>query len=332
MTTSRLRRSLLLQSVAFAGMLMAGRVACAEAPASWPARPVTLVVGFAAGGPTDMIARILAEQLSARFGQPFVVDNKPGAGGGLAAGLVKKAAPDGYTLMFASSGTLTILPHIQSSVRFDPVRDFTAVGLVANYPYFLVTPASSSIRSVDDLLKQGGEPKAALTYGSAGIGATNHLAGEWLSRAKKLNATHIPYKGDAAAVADLIAGRVDFGFIAGVVAFPQVKAGKLRLLASASATPGRGPAGVRTMREAGVKDFVAEPWNGVMGPAGLPTPIVMKLNAAINDIMKRKDVADRLAAVEQYPFTGTPQQFTASIKDQSGRWAKIIKEAGIKVE
>ena len=332
MTTSRLRRSLLLQSVACVGLLMAGSVTRAETPANWPTKPVTLVVGFAAGGPTDMIARILAEQLSLRFGQPFVVDNKPGAGGGLAATLVRKAAPDGYTLMFGSSGTLTILPHVQRSIRLDPVGDFTAVGLVANYPYFLVTPASSPIRSVDDLLKRGGDSNAALTYGSAGNGATNHLGGEWFSRASKLNATHIPYKGDSAAVADLIAGRIDFGFIAGVVAFPQVKAGKLRLLASASATPGRGPAGVRTLREAGVKDFVAEPWNGVMGPAGLPTPIVMKLNAAINDIMKRKDVTERLAEVDQYPLTGTPQQFTASIKDQSGRWAKIIKEAGIKVE
>lgn len=332
MMTSRFRRSLLLQSVTFAGMLMASKVVCAEAPASWPTRPVTVIVGFAAAGPTDMIARILAEKLSAKFGQPFVVDNKPGAGGGLAAGLVRKAAPDGYTLMFASSGTLTILPHIQNSVRFDPIRDFTAVGLVANYPYFLVVPASSSIHSVDDLLKKGRESNAALTYGSAGIGATNHLAGEWFSRARKLNATHIPYKGDAAAVADLIAGRVDFGFIAGVVAYPQVKAGKLRLLASASATPGKGPAGIKTLREAGIQGFVAEPWNGVMGPAGLPSPIVIKLNAAINDIMKRKDVVDRLAAVEQYPFTGTPQQFTENIKEQSDRWGTIVKDAGIKGE
>ncbi|AQV99221.1 tripartite tricarboxylate transporter substrate binding protein (plasmid) [Cupriavidus necator] len=182
------------------------------------------------------------------------------------------------------------------------------------------------------MIKKGRAPNAALTYASAGIGATNHLAGEWFIRAGKLNATHIPYKGDAAAVADLMAGRVDFGFIAGVVALPQVKAGKLRLLASASATPGRGPTGIKTLREAGFKEFVAEPWNGVMGPAGIPAPIVAKLNAAINEIMKQKAVVDRLAAVEQYPLTGTPQQFTASIKEQSDRWRAIIKDADIKAE
>lgn len=329
---SLFRRAFLVKSAAVAGALATSGFAWAQPLTNWPTRPVSLVVGFAAAGPTDMVARILAEQLTAKFGQPFVVDNKAGAGGALAAGVVKKAAPDGYTLMFASSGTLTILPHIQKSVTYDPVRDFTAIGLVANYPYFLVTPASSSIHSLDELLNKGRNQSSPLTYASAGTGATNHLAGEWFKREAKIYATHIPYKGDAAAVADLVAGRVDFAFIAGTVAFPQIKAGKLRLLASASATPGRGGKGIATLGESKFKGFVAEPWNGVMGPAGIPQPIVAKLNDAINEIMKRKDIIDRLAAVEQYPFTGTPQQFTNNIRVQSERWMAVIKNSGIEVE
>lgn len=326
----RHKRSFLLGCLALAGIAASFGTLRAQPASDWPTRPVTIVVGFSAGGPTDVVARILAEQLTAKFNQPFVVDNKSGAGGGVAAVLVKKAAPDGYTLMFGSSGTLSIAPNLQKNLQYDPIRDFTAVGLVASYPYFLVTSTASSLNSLDALLKKGRERGSKLSYGSAGNGAVNHLAGEWFKYEAKIDAVHVPYKGDSAAVTDLISGQIDYAFLAGAVALPQVKAGKLRVLASASATPGRGGEGVATLGQSVFKGFSAEPWNGVMAPAGLPQPIVAKLNAAINEIMSRKDVVARLAAMEQYPFTGTPQQFTNHIKEQTERWAAVIKASDIK--
>lgn len=319
------KRALVLGAAA----LVCGGHAFAQGAADWPAKPVTIVVGFSAGGPTDVVARILAEQLSAKFKQSFVVDNKAGASGGVAANLVKQAAPDGYTLMFGSSSTLSIIPTLQKTA-YDPLRDFTAIALVASYPYFLVVPASSSITSLDELLKQG-RAGSQLSYGSAGNGAVNHLAAEWFKNEAKINAVHIPYKGDSAAVTDLVAGRLDFAFLAGAVALPQVKAGKMRVLASASAVTGRGGENVPTLGDR-YKGYAAEPWNGLMGPKGIPEPIVAKLNAAVNEIMARSDVLARLAPMEQYAFTGTPQQFTDHIKSQTERWASVIKSSNIQVD
>ncbi|GLS16465.1 MULTISPECIES: Bug family tripartite tricarboxylate transporter substrate binding protein [Hydrogenophaga] len=326
------KRGFLIRAVALAGALATGSGAWAQTASDWPNRAVTIVVGFTAGGPTDVVARILAEQLSARFNQSFVVDNKAGAGGGVAATLVKKAAPDGYTLMFGSSGTLSIAPNLQKSLGYDPLRDFTAIGLVASYPYFLVVPATSTMATFDDFLKKGRDPASNLTYASAGNGAVNHLAGEWFKAETGVKSVHVPYRGDSAAVTDLVGGRVDWAFLAGAAALPQVKAGKMRILASASATPGRGGEGILTLGESRYKGFAAEPWNGLMAPAGLPQPIVAKLNTAINEIMHRKDIVEKLAGMEQYPFTGTPQQFTNHIKEQTERWGAVIKAADIKVE
>lgn len=329
-TTSK--RAFLLRSVALAGALAVGGSALAQSASDWPARPVTIVVGFTAGGPTDVVARILAEQLTARFNQSFVVDNKAGAGGGVAATLVKKAAPDGYTLMFGSSGTLSIAPNLQKNLGYDSIRDFTAIGLVASYPYFLVVPSTSTMTTFEEFLKKGRDPAANLTYASAGNGAVNHLAGEWFKAETGVKSVHVPYRGDSAAVTDLVGGRVDWAFLAGAAALPQVKSGKMRILASASATPGRGGEGLLTLGESRYKGFAAEPWNGLMAPAGLPQPIVAKLNTAINEIMNRKDIVEKLAVMEQYPLTGTPQQFTTHIKEQTERWGSVIKTADIKAE
>jgi tripartite-type tricarboxylate transporter receptor subunit TctC len=329
---SKNKRAFILGAIAVAGAAAMTSPVWAQAASAWPTKPVTMVVGFAAGGPTDFIARLLAEQLSKKFGQSFIIDNKAGAGGRVAAGLVKRAAPDGYTLMLGSNSTLSIAPTLYKNLPYDSLRDFTAVGLVASYPYFLTVPASSPYLKLDDLLKKGADPASTLNYGSAGNGAVNHLAGEWFKHEAKINATHIPYSGDAATISDLIAGRLDFAFIAGAAARPQVEAGKLRILASASAVPGRGGDNVPTLGESRYKGFATEPWNGVMAPAGPPQEIVVKLNHAINEIMNRKDIVDRLASMEQFPLTGTPSKFTSQIKEETARWSTVIKNAGIKVE
>ncbi|MFT3849545.1 MAG: tripartite tricarboxylate transporter substrate binding protein [Propionivibrio sp.] len=323
------KRTFLLSSIALVGTLVSSGVAWGQSPNDWPSRPVTIVVGFGAGGPTDVLARILAEGLSTKFKQPFVVDNKAGAAGAVAASQVKQAAPDGYTLMFGSSSTLSIIPTLQKTA-YDPIKDFTTIGLVASYPYFLVAPASSKVASLDDLIQHGRNPSSQLSYGSAGNGAVNHLAGEWFKREAKIDAVHVPYRSDSAVVTDLVAGRLDFAFLAGAVALPQVKSGAMRMLASASAKPGLGGEGVPTLGDR-FKGFSTEPWNGLMGPAGLPQPIVTKLNAAINEIMNRPEVVSRLAGMDQFPFTGTPQQFTDHIKAQTERWTTVIKTANIQV-
>lgn len=327
-----LRRPFIAAALAAALATAFALPAIAQPAGDYPNRPVTIYIGFTAGGPTDVVGRMLAEGLSRKFNQNFIVDNRAGANGGLAAQLLKKAAPDGYTLMIGSSGTLSISPNIQKNLAYDPVKDFTPIGLVANYPYFLVVPSTSPFQSYDDLVKKGREPGSDLTFASAGGGSVNHLAGEWFSHEAKIKTTHVPYKGDSAAVADIVAGRVDFAFLAGAAALPQVKVGKMRLLASASATPGRGGPGVMTIGESRIKGFAAEPWNGLMGPAGLPPEVVAKLNAAINEVMNRKDMVAQLEQLEQYPFTGTPERFATHIKEQTARWADVVKVANIKVD
>lgn len=299
---------------------------------NYPEKPVTIVLGFSAGGPTDVVARILAEKLSNKFGQTFVIDNKAGASGAVAATAVKNAKPDGYTLMIGSSSTLSIVPNIRKDVPYDPIKDFTAIALVANYPYFLIAPGTSKFNTLDDLVEAGKQPSSQLSYASAGTGAVNHLAGEWFKAATKLNATHIPYKGDSAAISDLIAGRVDFAFIAGAAALPHIESGRLKILASASSVPGRGGKNVPTIGEDKVPGFAAEPWNGLMGPAGVPEDIVKKLNAAVNEAMTAPEVTTKLSAMEQYAFPGTPEFFTNYIAEQTQRWAEIVADANISVE
>ncbi|HLV29041.1 MAG TPA: tripartite tricarboxylate transporter substrate binding protein [Burkholderiaceae bacterium] len=328
---TKLRRALLKTIVAGTAAFAMGGAAFAQDD-NYPNRTVTIVLGFSAGGPTDVVARILADKLSNKFGQTFVVDNKAGASGTVAANYVKKAKPDGYTLMLGSSSTLSIVPNLRKDVQYDPIKDFTAIALVANYPYFLVTPGTSQFNSYDELVEHGKSPSAQLTYASAGTGAVNHLAGEWFKSETKINATHIPYKGDSAAISDLIAGRVDFAFLAGAAVLPHMETKRLKILASASSVPGRGGDNVLTIGEDRIKGFSAEPWNGLMGPAGVPDSIVKKLNAAVNEAMQDPEVTAKLASMEQYAFTGTPQYFTDYIAEQTQRWAKIVADANISVD
>jgi tripartite-type tricarboxylate transporter receptor subunit TctC len=317
--------------VLLAATLFAGLAAHAAGP-EYPTRPVTVIVGFSAGGPTDVVARMLAEQLTTKLGQTFLIDNRAGANGGVAAQQTRAAAPDGYTLMIGSSGTLSITPGLRISMPYDVARDFTPIALVASYPYFLVVPTQSPATDVPDLIRRARSAAAPMSFASAGTGSVNHLAGEWFKSASGFEATHVPYKGDSASMTDLMAGRVDFAFISGAAASSQVRAGKLRALAVASEAPGRGGPGVPTMIEAGVPGFSAEPWNGLMGPAGMPPEVVAKLNAAVNEIMQRPDMKVRLLALEQYPMTGSPAAFAGHIASQTKRWGEIIRIARIPKE
>ena len=300
------------------------------AAADYPVKPVTLVIGFTAGGPTDAVGRYLARQLEAELGQTIVVENRAGANGVVAVQSVKRAAADGYTLMLGSSGTLSIEPVYKQKVDYQVLKDFQPVALVASYPYLLVVPANSPFKSVEELIAGARKTPGALTFASAGSGAVNHLAGEWFKSASKVDITHVPYKGDSAAIADLVAGRVDMAFLSAIAAMPQVQAGKMRALAVASAQPSAVAPGIPTVAQAaGIPGFSAEPWNGVLAPAGLPPDVTRRLNAAINKIMSTEESREALLKLGQFPMTGSADDFAQHIRTQTERWAQVIQDGNI---
>ncbi|MGS1011503.1 Bug family tripartite tricarboxylate transporter substrate binding protein [Achromobacter anxifer] len=309
---------------------LAAAISFNSAAADYPAKPVTLVIGFTAGGPTDAVGRYLARKLEAELGQTVVVENRAGANGVVAVQSVKRAAADGYTLMLGSSGTLSIEPVYKQKVDYQVLKDFQPVALVASYPYLLVVPSGSSFNNAQELIAGARQKPGTLTFASAGSGAVNHLAGEWFKSASKVDITHVPYKGDSAAIADLVAGRVDMAFLSAIAAMPQVQAGKLRALAIASAQPSPVAPGVPTVAQAaGIPGFTAEPWNGVLAPAGLPPDVTQRLNAAVNKVMGAAESRDALLKLGQFPMTGSADDFAQHIRTQTERWAQVIQDGNI---
>ncbi|APX74451.1 tripartite tricarboxylate transporter substrate binding protein [Achromobacter insolitus] len=301
-----------------------------SAAADYPTKPVTLVIGFTAGGPTDAVGRYLARKLEAELGQTVVVENRAGANGVVAVQAVKRAAADGYTLMLGSSGTLSIEPVYKQKVDYQVLKDFQPIALVASYPYLLVVPSGSPFNTVQELIAGARKKPGTLTFASAGSGAVNHLAGEWFKSAAKLDITHVPYKGDSAAIADLVAGRVDMAFLSAIAAMPQVQAGKMRALAIASAAPSPVAPGVPTVAQAaGIPGFTAEPWNGVLAPRGLPPEVTLRLNTAVNKIMETAESREALLKLGQFPMTGSADDFGRHIRTQTERWAQVIQESNI---
>lgn len=308
----------------------AWRTAAAQtSPEAYPVRPVTLLVGFSAAGPTDRIARMLTEPLTRHFGQSFVVENRPGANGGLAAIQIKNATPDGHQLLFSGSGSLVMAPLLNSKVGYRTLTDLTPIARISNYPYFLVVPASSPFRTAAELVAKAREKAQALSYASAGPGSGNHMATEWFQAGTGTQIVHVPYAGDSAALPDVIAGRVDFAFLSGSVVLQQAQAGKLRILATATTQRERAN-GFPTVEEAvGIRGFAMEPWTGIFGPAGMPAAAVQRLNQAMGEILARPEIQQQIAAIGQYAFPETPERFRDFIQAQSRQWADIVREARI---
>lgn len=309
---------------------LAAAIGFNSAAAEYPSKPVTLVIGFTAGGPTDAVGRYLARKLEAELGQTVVVENRAGANGVVAVQSVKRAAADGYTLMLGSSGTLSIEPVYKQKVDYQVLKDFQPVALVASYPYLLVVPSASPFKTVQELIAGARLKPGTLTFASAGSGAVNHLAGEWFKSASKVDITHVPYKGDSAAIADLVAGRVDMAFLSAIAAMPQVQAGKMRALAIASAEPSPVAPGIPTVAQAaGIPGFTAEPWNGILAPAGLSPEVTLRLNAAVNKVMGTAESREALLKLGQFPMTGSTDDFARHIRTQTDRWAQVIKDGNI---
>ncbi|RYY99047.1 MAG: tripartite tricarboxylate transporter substrate binding protein [Comamonadaceae bacterium] len=297
---------------------------------SYPERNVNLVVGFAAGGPTDGVTRLVADALGRHFRRSFVVENRVGANGAVAAQSMKGLPADGYTLLLGGSGTMVVAPNLNERVPYDTLRDFTPIARVSDYPYFLVVPGDSPFTTARELIDEGRRKRTQMSYASAGPGAGNHLAGEWFKAGAGIDAVHLPYKGDAAALADVLAGRVTFAFLAGIVAGPHVKTGKLKVLGVSSLRPGRGGEGVPLVADAaGIPGFAVEPWTGIFAPAGMAPALVDKLNRAVLQVMDAPETRQRLEAIGQFPRTSSPEAFRAYILAEDARWAKVIRDARI---
>ena len=319
------------------GALWAQAATAPGAAAGWPTKPVRIVVPFAAGGTTDILARALAPELGRAFGQTFVVDNKPGAGGNLGADNVAKSPPDGYSLLMGTVGTHAINAALYPKMPFDPVREFAPITLVAGVPNVLVmNPAKADaykINSVADLIRYARANPGKLNMASSGNGTSIHLSGELFKSMTGTFMLHFPYRGSGPALLDLIGGTMDLMFDNLPSALPQIKAGKLKALAVTSAERSAAVPDLPTIAEAGpVKGFDASSWFGLLAPAGTPTDIVNRLQQETAKALGSAALKERLLSQGAIPSGMTPAEFTTFIAAETAKWAKVVKASGAKVD
>ncbi|HET7362614.1 MAG TPA: tripartite tricarboxylate transporter substrate binding protein [Burkholderiales bacterium] len=313
--------------------LLLALLAGAAAAQDYPAKPVRVIVPYVAGGNADIWARTLAQKLTESFKQSFVVENKAGANGGIGTDYVAKSAPDGYTLLAVASGPIVVNPVLYAHVPYDPLRDLAPVAQCAVYQYVLVTRADAPYKRIEDLIADARARPGALAYGSTGVGGGNHLAAELFALATGTRFNHIPYKGSAPALADLLGGQLTFMFDTVITSVPHVRAGKLRAFAVSSAKRASSLPEVPTMREAGFAGYDMSQWQGVLAPAGTPRALIGALNAQIAKAMHAPDVHERIAVQGGNEIvTGTPEEFGALIRTDLERYARLIREAKISAQ
>jgi tripartite-type tricarboxylate transporter receptor subunit TctC len=303
----------------------------AVAQQSYPNKPITLIVPFAAGGGTDSIARSLAKTLSEKLGTQVIVDNKGGGGGSIGANAVAKAKPDGYTLLLATS---TFATHAASASDLPYVvnTDFAPIALLGRGPLMVVATKELGIKNITQLRALAQSRLSGLDFCSAGIGSINHLAGELFKQKANVNLTHVPYKGSAPATVDLVAGRTHVFFATVPTILPFVKDGRVELLAMTGSSRSNLYPNIPTMSEAGVQDFNISTWWGVLAPAKTPKEIVDKLNRTINEAAKEDVIRERLLSEGAQSFSGTPAAFQAHLAKEISLWQSVVKTAGIKIQ
>lgn len=303
----------------------------AIAQEAYPSKPVRFIVPFAPGGPADAVSRLVTARLQEQFGQPFVVDNIPGTGGGLGVARLSKMPADGYSLGFAHTATFGIGPHLSKNVGYDPVRDFTPIARIAEYVNLLMVRADSPYKSLGDLLAAARAKPGSLNYGSAGNGSSNHLSGELLAIHAKVSMTHVPYRGTALALTDLIGGSIQFLFDAPNSALPMVSAGKLRVLATTGRTRHRLLPDVPTIAET-LPDYAVVGWMGIVAPAGLPPPVQQRLAAEVEKALAAPDVGEKFTTLGLDVRFGGPRELAESIRRDLALWGPVIKVAGLRIE
>ncbi len=299
---------------------------------AYPAKPIRLVVAFPPGGGTDIIARSIAHKLAERFAQQVVVDNRPGAGGNIGTDIVAKSAPDGYTILMGSAGPLAINASLFAKMPFDPIKNLAPVTLAASTPNVLVVHPSLPARTVKELIALARAKPGEINFASSGHGTPAHLAGELFNSMAGVKLVHIPYKGAAPALADLLGGQVQIMFSTMPPALPHVKDGKLRALAVTSRKRSPATPELPTMDEAALPGFEAITWHGVVVPAGTPAAIIARLNREIVAILHLPEVVERLSGQGAEALGSTPEEFAAYIKSESAKWAKVVRESGAKAE
>jgi tripartite-type tricarboxylate transporter receptor subunit TctC len=299
---------------------------------SYPTKPIRLIIGFPAGGGTDVTARTITQRLSEQFGQPIVIDYRPGAAGTVGNGIAAKATPDGYTWLMTATGPHVIAPSLYRSVPYDTFRDYAPIALASISPYLLLVHPSVEAHSVGELIQWLRSRAQPASYSSAGAGTPGHLASELFKAMTKVPINHIPYKGAAPALIDLMGGQVQMGFSDMTISAPHLKSGRLRALAISSSTRSALAPDLPTVAESGLPGFEALVWYGLLGPAGMPERIVRQVNAEVVRVLNLAETRSRLAGLGATASPGTPEDFAAQIRRDYDKWAGVIRSAGIKLE
>jgi tripartite-type tricarboxylate transporter receptor subunit TctC len=305
--------------------------AVARAQQWTPTRPTRFVVPFPAGGATDVVARVLAERLQESFGQPVVVENRTGAGGNIGVENVVRSAPDGSTILMGTTGTLTVNPHLYSALGFDPLRDLAPVSMAFATDHVLVVNPQVQAATAQEFLALVRAQPGRLSYGSAGAGSSTHTVPELFKLAARVDITHVPYRGSAPALNDLVAGNVQVMLDQIPSAIGQIQGGRVRALAVTGARRSPLLPDVPTMAEIGLPDAQASSWGAVMAPAGTPAPMIARFNAAIRDALAQQAVKDRLAAAGAEGVWSSPEDLAAFLRAESTKWARVVREARITV-
>lgn len=318
-----------LRSFAVALTLAIGGVAFAQ---PYPSKPIKLVVPFPPGGVSDLLARPLAERMSAAIGQPVVIENRAGATGTIAGTAVATAAPDGYTLLFGTTNEIAMSPNLFKSLPYDPTKAFTPVSPVADFPNVLVVAPHIKAATLAELIALAKAQPGKLTFASSGPGSTNHLTAELFQQITGVKVTHVPYKGGGPALTDLLGGHVDAMFATLPSAVAHIKSGKLKALAVTGERRSPALPDVPTATQAGAEGLVVTTWNGVLAPAGTPAPVIERLSREVRSAISADEVKERYAAAGAEVMALTPEQFRALIARDYARWSKLIKDGGITAE
>ena len=316
-------------------MGVAGLLALAPLLASaqaYPVKPVRILIPFPPGGPSDYAARVVGIKLAEFIGQSVIADNRPGAGGLVATELGARAAPDGYTLLIANTGTFAVLPHLQAKIPYDAMRDFTPIVNLIAGPAFLLVHPSVPARNLRELIALVKKMPGQITHGSAGIGQSSHLNGELLKQLAGIDFLQIPYKGSGPIIPELIGGQLMMHFSTSVDNLQFVKSGRVRALAVTGTTRLSVASDLPTMAEAGLPGFESLNWNGVVGPAGLQRDIVLRLNQEMVRVLNLPDVKEKIIAQGNYVVGDTPEQFAAFMRAESDKWQRVVRKGNIKLE
>jgi len=317
--------------VRFAGLLCLAWSAAVAAADAFPTRAVRIIVPFPAGGPSDLLSRMMAPRLIETWGQQVVIDNRPGGGTIIGTELVAKAPPDGHTVIMIYTGHATN-PSLHSKLPYDTLRDFSAVSLCTMLPIVLATHPGLSAHSLKELIALAKAKPGQLAFGTSGNGSTGHLAGEMFKYATGIDMVHVPYKGSAPAISDVLGGQIPMTFDGLPAALPHIKAGKMKALAVTSTSRSPLVPEVPTVAEHGYPGFVADSWFGVVAPSKTPRDVIAKMSADMAKVVRSKEISDKLVEMGYLPVANTPEQFDAFIRSETTKWARVIKQAGMQID